>query len=131
MYDMDISNGAILEKGHVYLVPLLEQLRLPKGIRGRTNPKSSTGRLDIFTRVITNLNVGFDEIRQGYEGPLYLEIVPRSFTVKVKTGLALNQLRLMMGRPTVSDSELRKIHRKTPLLYHNGDVEYSQSTVGP
>jgi len=78
MYDMDITNGAILEKGHVYLIPLLEHLRLPKNIRGRTNPKSSTGRLDIFTRVITNRNVGFDEIRPGYEGPLYLEIVPRS-----------------------------------------------------
>ena len=121
MYDMDISNGAILEKGHVYLVPLLEQLRLPKGLRGRTNPKSSTGRLDIFTRVITNLNVGFDEIRPGYEGPLYLEIVPRSFTIRVKTGLALNQLRLMTGRPSVSDTELRRIHRKSPLLLHNGE----------
>ena len=131
MYDMDISNGAILEKGHVYLVPLLERLRLPKGIRGRTNPKSSTGRLDIFTRVITNLNVGFDEIRQGYEGPLYLEIVPRSFTVKVKTGLALNQLRLMVGRPTVSDSELRKIHRKSPLLYHNGDADIPNQRLAP
>ncbi len=131
MYDMDISNGAILEKGHVYLVPLLERLRLPKEIRGRTNPKSSTGRLDIFTRVITNLNVGFDEIRPGYEGPLYLEIVPRSFTIRVKTGLALNQLRLMAGRPGVSDSDLRTIHRKSPLLYHNGDPDIPNQRVAP
>ena len=79
MYEMDLTEGAILEKGHVYLVPLMEQLKLPKDIRGRTNPKSSTGRLDIFTRVVTDLHVGFDEIRSGYQGPLFLEIVPRSF----------------------------------------------------
>ena len=131
MYDMDITNGAILEKGHVYLVPLLERLRLPKDIRGRTNPKSSTGRLDIFTRVITNLNVGFDEIRPGYEGPLYLEIVPRSFTIRVKTGLALNQLRLMVGRPTVADSDLKIMHRKTPLLFHNGDPDIRNPRLAP
>lgn len=121
MYDMDLTNGAILEKGHVYLVPLMERLKLPKDIRGRTNPKSSTGRLDIFTRVVTDLHVGFDEIRSGYEGPLFLEIVPRSFTIRVQAGLALNQLRLMSGKPMVSDSGLRTVHRKTPLLYHNGD----------
>ncbi len=121
MYDMDLTNGAILEKGHVYLVPLMERVKLPKDIRGRTNPKSSTGRLDIFTRVVTDLHVGFDEIRSGYEGPLFLEIVPRSFTIRVKAGLALNQLRLMSGKPLVSDSGLRTVHRKTPLLFHNGD----------
>jgi len=121
MYDMDLSKGAILEKGHVYLVPLMEQLRLPKDIRGRTNPKSSTGRLDIFTRVITDLHVGFDEIRSGYQGPLFLEIVPRSFTIRIHAGLALNQLRLLSGKPLVSDSSLRAVHRKTPLLCHNGE----------
>lgn len=120
MYDMDLSQGAILEKGHVYLVPLMERLKLPKDIRGRTNPKSSTGRLDIFTRVVTDLHVGFDEIRPGYSGPLFLEIVPRSFTIRVKAGLALNQLRLMSGKPLVSDSSLRTLHRHTPLLCHNG-----------
>ena len=129
MYDMDITNGAILEKGHVYLIPLLEHLRLPKNVRGRTNPKSSTGRLDIFTRVITNRNVGFDEIRPGYEGPLYLEIVPRSYTIRIKTGLALNQLRLISGRPTVSDTDLRAVHRKTPLLYHNGEANRSNKPL--
>ncbi len=123
MYDMDLTNGAILEKGHVYLVPLMERVKLPKDIRGRTNPKSSTGRLDIFTRVVTDLHVGFDEIRPGYEGPLFLEIVPRSFTIRVQAGLALNQLRLMSGKPMVSDSGLRTVHRKTPLLFHNGDSE--------
>lgn len=121
MYDIDLTHGAILEKGHVYLVPLLEHLSLPKDVRGRANPKSSTGRLDVFTRVITDLNVGFDEVRPGYHGALYLEIVPRSFTIRVETGLALNQLRLLTGRPTVSDSQLRALHRSTKLLYHQHD----------
>jgi dCTP deaminase len=122
MYDMDLKEGAILEKGHVYLVPLLEKLRLPKSIRGRANPKSSTGRLDIFTRMITDLNVGFDEVRPGYHGPLYLEIVPLSFTVRVQTGLALNQLRLITGRPAVSDRQLKALHKEEKLLYHNDDL---------
>ena len=69
MYDMDLTQGAILEKGHVYLVPLLEHVALPSHVRGRANPKSSTGRLDIFTRLITDLNAGFDEIPHGYQGP--------------------------------------------------------------
>lgn len=119
MYEMDLTNGAILEKGHVYLVPLLESLRLPPSLRGRTNPKSTTGRLDIFTRVITDLNTGFDEIRPGYQGPLYLEIVPRSFTIRLQTGQSLNQLRLIQGQAAVSDSALRALHRKIPVLYHN------------
>ena len=123
MYEMDLTGGAILEKGHVYLVPLLESLHLPKTLRARANPKSTTGRLDVFTRVITDLNVGFDEIRTGYAGPLYLEIVPRSFTIKVKTGLSLNQLRLIRGPATVSDSALRSLHRTHPLLYHNVSSE--------
>lgn len=119
MYEMDLTGGAILEKGHVYLVPLLESLRLPPALRARTNPKSTTGRLDIFTRVITDLNTGFDEIRPGYRGPLYLEIVPRSFTIKLKTGQSLNQLRLIQGQAAVSDSALRALHRKVPVLFHN------------
>ena len=122
MYEMDLTSGAILEKGHVYLVPLLERLALPPHVRGRANPKSSTGRLDIFTRLITDLNAGFDEIPPEYQGPLYLEIVPRSFTIRVQTGLALNQLRLLTtGRPRVSDSQLRALHRSAQLLYHNDD----------
>lgn len=117
MYDIDLSNGNILEKGHVYLVPLLEELKLPRGIYGRANPKSSTGRLDIFTRVITNLNVGFDDIEEKYCGPIYLEIVPRSFTIKVQTGMSLNQLRLIKGRAKLSDNKINDLHEKFPLLY--------------
>ncbi len=119
MYEMDLSGGAILEKGHVYLVPLLERLHLPTTLRARANPKSTTGRLDVFTRVVTDLNAGFDEIRAGYDGPLYLEIVPRSFAIKVRTGQSLNQLRLIRGQPIVSDSALSRHHAKEPLLYQN------------
>ncbi len=119
MYEMDLSGGAILEKGHVYLVPLLEHLKLPKTVRARANPKSTTGRLDVFTRVVTDLNAGFDEIRAGYQGPLFLEVVPRSFAIKVHTGQSLNQIRFIRGESTVSDQALLALHRKTPLLYHN------------
>lgn len=119
MYEMDLTDGAILEKGHVYLVPLLESLRLPKDLRARANPKSTTGRLDVFTRVVTDLNAGFDEIRAGYRGPLYLEVVPRSFAIKVKTGYSLNQIRFVRAESTVTDSALQTLHKTTPLLYHN------------
>ena len=119
MYEMDLTDGAILEKGHVYLVPLLETLKLPKTLRARANPKSTTGRLDVFTRVVTDLNAGFDEIRAGYHGPLYLEVVPRSFAIKVRTGQSLNQIRFVRGEATVSDQALQTLHQRTPLLYHN------------
>ncbi len=119
MYEMDLTDGAILEKGHVYLVPLLEHLKLPKTLRARANPKSTTGRLDVFTRVVTDLNVGFDEIRAGYHGPLFLEVVPRSFAVKVRTGQSLNQIRFIQGEATVPDTALHTLNRKAPLLYHN------------
>jgi dCTP deaminase len=119
MYEMDLTEGAILEKGHVYLVPLMETVQLPASVRARANPKSTTGRLDVFTRVVTDMNAGFDEIRPGYHGPLYLEIVPRSFTIKVKTGYSLNQIRFIQGDAMVPDSQLARLHRSDPLLYHN------------
>ncbi|MDC8446751.1 MAG: 2'-deoxycytidine 5'-triphosphate deaminase [Nitrospira sp.] len=119
MYEIDLTDGAILEKGHVYLVPLLEQLALPKTIRARANPKSTTGRLDVFTRVVTDLTAGFDEIRAGYRGRLFLEVVPRSFAVKVRTGQSLNQIRFVCGEATVPDHTLQRLHRNTPVLYHN------------
>jgi dCTP deaminase len=127
MYEMDLTDGAILEKGHVYLVPLLEQLKLPKTVRARANPKSTTGRLDVFTRVVTDLTAGFDEIRAGYHGALFLEVVPRSFAIKVRTGQSLNQIRFVRGAAAVADNALLSLHRKTPLLYHN---DASRSAVG-
>ncbi|HXV69459.1 MAG TPA: 2'-deoxycytidine 5'-triphosphate deaminase [Nitrospira sp.] len=127
MYEMDLTEGAILEKGHVYLVPLLERLTLPKTLRARANPKSTTGRLDVFTRVVTDLNAGFDEIRAGYQGPLFLEVVPRSFAIKVRTGQSLNQIRFVRGDSVVTDRTLLALHRHTPLLYHN---DPSRKAVG-
>src|SRR5207244_12468738 len=107
--------GAILETNRPYLIPLIEQLDLPADLRGKANPKSSTGRLDVFTRVISDQSFRFDEIRPGYRGKLYLEVVPLSFTVRVKQGLALNQLRLSIGRSGLADKEIHLLHRDHPL----------------
>lgn len=113
-------DGAVLETNRPYLIPLIEELQLPADLRGKTNPKSSTGRLDVFTRVITDHSFRFDEIEPGYGGRLYLEVVPLSFTVRVKQGLALNQLRLSTGAPRLTDEEIRELHREQPLLYRDG-----------
>ncbi|MEM9225612.1 MAG: 2'-deoxycytidine 5'-triphosphate deaminase, partial [Pseudomonadota bacterium] len=91
-------SGAVLETGCVYLVPLQESLRLPAGISGRTNPKSSTGRIDVFTRVVTNKGKAFDDIPTGYSGPLWLEISPRTFPILARPGDRLAQLRLRRGK---------------------------------
>jgi dCTP deaminase len=114
---IDLRDGATLERDRPYLVPLIEQLRLPEGIRAKTNPKSSTGRLDVFTRVLTDRSHRFDEIAPGYHGTLYLEIVPRTFAIRVKTGLALNQVRLLSGDARLSDEALVALHEEFPLLY--------------
>lgn len=112
--------GAVLETNRPYLIPLIEELQLPRELKGKTNPKSSTGRLDVFTRVITDQSFRFDEIRPGYRGRLYLEVVPLSFTVRVRQGLALNQLRLATGSPRLNDEEIRSLHQEHPLLYREG-----------
>jgi dCTP deaminase len=114
---VDLRDGATLERDRPYLVPLIEELRLPEEIRAKANPKSSTGRLDVFTRVLTDRSHRFDEIAAGYEGKLYLEVVPRTFAIRVKTGLALNQVRLMQGDSRLSDAELLALHGECPLLY--------------
>ena len=114
---IDLRDGATLERDRPYLVPLIEQLRLPEGVRAKANPKSSTGRLDVFTRILTDRSRRFDEIAPGYHGSLYLEVVPRTFAVRVRTGLALNQVRLMSADARLADGELVALHRRTPLLY--------------
>ncbi len=128
---IDLRDGATLERDRPYLVQLIEELRLPQEIRAKANPKSSTGRLDVFTRVLTDRNHRFDEIAAGYHGALYLEIVPRTFAIRVKTGLALNQVRLMRGDARLSDEQLVALHREFPLLYRDsralGDTELSVS----
>ncbi|PSO53152.1 MAG: 2'-deoxycytidine 5'-triphosphate deaminase [Actinobacteria bacterium QS_5_72_10] len=117
---LDIQDGAVLETNRPYLIPLLETVRLPAGVRGKANPKSSTGRLDVFTRVITDSGHRFDEIPAGYEGPLYLEVVPLSFTVKVRQGLSLNQLRLQTGATALTDAEISQRHADDGIVYRAG-----------
>jgi dCTP deaminase len=128
---VDLRRGGILERDRPYLVPLIEELRLPDHIQAKANPKSSTGRLDVFTRVLTDRNHRFDEIVPGYRGKLYLEVVPRSFAIRVETGLALNQLRLTTGTARISDEALRVVHQEFPLLYMDShplrDTEISMS----
>jgi len=118
--EIDLRGGAVLEIGRPYLAPLIETLALPAFVRGKANPKSSTGRLDVFTRVITDRSYRFDEIAAGYKGQLWVEIVPLSFPVRVQAGLALNQLRLMAGRSKLSDEELWQEHQNQALLFVNG-----------
>jgi dCTP deaminase len=115
------GDGAMLEARCPYLIELKERLDLPAGLRGKANPKSSTGRIDVFTRVITDYSDRFDEVAPGYRGPLYLEVVPLSFPVRVKEDLTLNQLRLSMGSPGLSDDEVRRAHREQAILYRNGE----------
>jgi len=118
---IDLTRGALLERNRPYLVPLVEELDLPDSVRGRTNPKSSTGRVDVFTRVITDRNKRFDEIVPGYSGKLWLEVVPRSFAVRVERGLSLNQLRLVAGDVALGDRDIREAAGgDLPLLYVDG-----------
>jgi dCTP deaminase len=115
---VDLRDGAVLERDRPYLVPLIEELALPDDVRAKANPKSSTGRLDVFTRVLTDRHHRFDEIRAGYSGKLYLEVVPRSFAIQVRTGLSLNQLRLARGDVRLGDEEIRRMQGgEQPLLY--------------
>jgi dCTP deaminase len=116
MGELDLRDGAVLEQNRPYLIPLLERLELPEGMSAKANPKSSTGRLDLFTRVITDRSYKFDEIPPGYTGTLYLEVVSRSFTVKVQTGLSLNQLRLVAGDAGLDDEDIVAEHTGTSPL---------------
>ncbi|MFN3352279.1 MAG: 2'-deoxycytidine 5'-triphosphate deaminase [Brevundimonas sp.] len=99
MHKLELTGGAVLEKGCVYIVRLQERLRLPKGLNARANPKSSTGRVDVFVRLLTDAGAGFDDVAEGYEGPLYLEVAPQTFSILVRPGTRLNQLRLKTGEP--------------------------------
>ncbi len=116
MHRIDLTEDAVLEKGCVYVVPLMEHLALPAGITAVANAKSSTGRLDLLTRTITDGGVEFDRIAAGYTGPLYAEICPRSFSVKVRPGMRLNQIRFRQGQSVLDDAELGALHAKTPLV---------------
>ena len=122
MHEIDLTRGAVLERGCVYIVQLVEWLRLPSRISALANPKSSTGRLDIFTRLITDRASAFDRVEPGYQGPLYAEIAPRTFSILVREGSRLNQLRLRRGSPNSSGAALRSLHNAEKLVTAAGDV---------
>ncbi|MDD7971476.1 2'-deoxycytidine 5'-triphosphate deaminase [Roseinatronobacter alkalisoli] len=116
MHQMDLTDGAVLEKGCVYVVPLMESLALPAGVQAVANAKSSTGRLDLLTRVITDDGTEFDRVAEGYRGPLYAEICPRSFSVLVRPGMRLNQIRFRAGHAVLDDDELATLHATQTLV---------------
>jgi dCTP deaminase len=132
-HEIALDGGAVLEQGCVYLVELQEQLELPPTIAAIANPKSSTGRIDVFTRLIADHSEAFDWVEAGYCGPLYAEIFPRTFSIKVRKGSRLNQIRFLRRtgsqdrywRPSLSDAELRAQDRKTPLI----DGEAGKATI--
>jgi dCTP deaminase len=116
MHEMDITHGNVLERGCVYIIPLLEGVSLKWRTSALGNPKSSTGRLDIFTRLITDNGTEFDRVREGYKGQLYAEVSPRTFSVLVRKGSRLSQLRVRRGNPPSSDEKLRKLHKEHELV---------------
>ncbi|WP_336294710.1 2'-deoxycytidine 5'-triphosphate deaminase [Bartonella sp. CB169] len=116
LHEFDLQNGAVLETGCVYVVPLLESLALPEILSAVANPKSSTGRLDIFTRIITDNAQEFDKICAGYHGSLYLEISPRTFPILVRTGSRLSQLRFRKGHSYLNEIELHALHTDQMLI---------------
>jgi len=117
--EIDLSKPALLSVGNVFIVPLLERLVLPADMSGKANPKSTTGRLDIFTRLMTEGGGEFEQVRSGYRGDLYLEIFPRTFSVVVGMGTKLNQLRFWRGDPQRDDDELRDLERKQILVHYD------------
>lgn len=116
MHQMDLTDGAVLERGCVYLIPLQERITLPAGLSAVANAKSSTGRLDLLTRLVTDDGTEFDRLPEGYDGPLYAEICPRSFSVLVRPGMRLNQLRLRRGQAVLSDADLAALDAVQPLV---------------
>jgi dCTP deaminase len=136
VHDLDLTAGAVLEPDVPYLIELEEQLRLPRGLAARANPKSSTGRLDIFARVVTDTGESFDEIPDGFEGKLFLHVISRSFPARLRRGDRLVQLRVIRGDPRLTDDETRAIHLREPVLIGAGEpmiedgLQFSASLAG-
>src|SRR6266511_926997 len=116
LHEIALSDGAVLETNCVYIVPLIESLALPEDISASANPKSSTGRLDIFTRVIADETRGFDRIAPGYHGPLYAEISPRTFPILVREGSRLSQIRFRRGHTVLDADALGELHARERLV---------------
>jgi len=123
MHEIDLTQGAVLEAGCVYIVKLLERAEFSARIAGSANPKSSTGRIDVFTRLITDHGEAFDRVDAGYHGPLYAEISPQTFPILVRKGSRLNQLRIRHGSPQFSDTQLRRLHAEQPLVDCEPDID--------
>ena len=115
LHEIALTDGAVLETNCVYIVPLLESLALPDDVAAAANPKSSTGRIDVFTRVIADRTRGFDRISAGYHGPLYAEISPKTFPVLVREGSRLSQIRFRRGHAILDGAALRALHDKERL----------------
>ena len=124
-------DGAVLEKGGVYVVELLESIKLPSGLIGFANPKSSTGRLGVLTRLITDRSVAFDRIEKDYVGPVYIEVAPQTFSIVVRRGSRLNQLRFERGSSVVSSGELRNLYETGQLVNTEDDVLSIQNNLIP
>ncbi len=116
MHKVPLTSGAVLEKGCVYVVPLMERLHLPAGMTAAASAKSSIGRLDLMTRVITDQGIEFDRVPEGYSGPLYAELCPQSFSVVAQPGQLLNQIIFRQGKTLLSDEELQAIHDRSPIV---------------
>ena len=122
-HKIDLSQGAVLETGCVYLVPLMEAVNLPERTAGFANPKSSTGRIDVFTRLITDFGTEFDKVAAGYKGHLYLEVSPRTFPILVREGSRLSQLRFRRGAPAHNDAELKRLHDDIGLVNGEANID--------
>ncbi len=116
LHEFSLADGAVLETGCVYIVPLMESLKLPAELAAAANPKSSTGRLDVFTRVITDRAQEFDVIPAGYRGPLYIEVSPRTFPILVRAGSRLTQMRFRRGEAKLADDALKTLHARERLV---------------
>ncbi|MBY0270339.1 MAG: 2'-deoxycytidine 5'-triphosphate deaminase [Burkholderiales bacterium] len=121
MHQIDLTKPVVLEKGCVYIAELMEELKLPADIAGYANPKSSTGRLDIFTRLITDCGAEFEGVAAGYKGKLYVEIMPHTFSVLAQQGTRLNQIRFVRGNPPPSDTKLTELDQALKLVYSDSD----------
>lgn len=127
MHTMDITDSGVLERGCVYIVPLLEGLNLRHRMSAMGNPKSSTGRLDIFTRLITDHGTEFDRIRAGYKGPLYAEVSPRTFSILVRKGSRLSQLRIRRGNPQTTDESMKRLQDELQVVGRKIDADEIRS----
>ena len=119
--ELDLTKPTVLEQGKVYIIPLMEELALPQGMLGKTNPKSTIGRLDAFTRLLTDYAGEFERVPRGYRGKLYVEVAPRAFSVIVHEGSRMNQLRIMRGNPPPSDTALNALNQAETLVYLRDD----------